>query len=186
MTKKEIIKVDKPKPRYDDSYLETGHKLALLGMNDKDIAFVLCNGDEDLLQDWYLTYPLFTREVIRGRALADAEVAQALFLRATGQIVEEVQRRYADNEKGERKLIGIREYKRYVLPDVKAIELWLKTRQRELWPQDLRTQGPKDASGKPIDTEDDLAQAFMDRIRGRRARLKDDGRADTEDDPELE
>ncbi|NQX77533.1 hypothetical protein [Gilvibacter sp.] len=60
-----------------------GFELALLGLNEKEIAGVL-GVSARTLNNWCKDYPEFLRSIREGRGLADAKVSRALFRSATG------------------------------------------------------------------------------------------------------
>lgn len=165
---------------FRNDYVELGFKLSLLGLNKAQLAVILCEGDEELLDHWLAEYDNFAAHVLKGQVHADAEVANAFFKSATGYPVRETRRRYTVDDKGVERLIYREETEKVVPPSVAAIELWLKTRQRELWPEDVRPRGPEDPGGKPIDTEEDPVDAIMGRLEGIRARVIEHQEADAE------
>lgn len=175
---------------FRNEYVDLGFKLSLLGLDKKQLAVILCEGDEALLDHWLEEYDNFAAHVLKGQVHADAEVANAFFKSATGYPVRETRRRYTVDDKGVERLIYREEIEKTIAPNVAAIELWLKTRQRELWPQDLRPKGPEDPGGKPIDTEEDPVDTIMGRLEGIRDRIIEHERGDeqregrvAEDDP---
>lgn len=157
------------------------YNLALLGLDDQRIADVLCEGDVGVLQHWCKLFHGFAGQIERGRLLADAEVAAALFNRAKGYELDDVRRRYIIKDDGTEKLVGYERRTVHVPASVDAIELWLKTRQPVAWP--LKPIPPEDRlPGDPQVGEDDINFIIrrLESLRDRKQQGAGGDRADPE------
>ena len=101
-----------PNPtKFDESMIETARRLALLGLTDEEIGFVLGVSDRTLRR-WKRAHPEFAAALESGKRPADGAVAAALFRRAVG---------FQDHSG------------RTYPPDPVACIFWLKNRAPELW-----------------------------------------------------
>ncbi len=123
---------DKPNPvgrptSYKPDYAEQAYKLCLLGSTDKEMAdFFLVS--ESTLNLWKQEHQEFSESITRGKVIADAQVAESLFKRATGYVGKKV---VTANVAGV--ISDIKEVKDYVGPDTQAASLWLRNRQSGKW-----------------------------------------------------
>lgn len=111
---------------YRQEYAEQAHKLCLLGFTDKQLA-VFFDVNESTINRWKQKYPEFCKSIKSGKVVADAQVTESLFNRATGIEVTEVEVR----DDGKKKVKRVT--KRPIPPDTTAQIFWLKNRQPELW-----------------------------------------------------
>ena len=111
---------------YRQEYAEQARKLCLLGFTDKQLA-VFFGVNESTINRWKDKYPEFCKSIKSGKVIADAQVAESLFKRATGIEVTEVEVRDDGKKKVERVT------KKHIPPDPTAQIFWLKNRQPELW-----------------------------------------------------
>jgi len=111
---------------YRQEYAEQAYKLCLLGFTDKQLA-VFFGVNESTINRWKQKYPEFCKSIKRGKVIADAQVAESLFKRATGIEVTEVEVR----DDGKKKVKRVT--KKHIPPDTTAQIFWLKNRQSELW-----------------------------------------------------
>lgn len=97
--------------RYDkERHPDLARKYCLLGATDKDLARYF-SVSISTINNWKAAHPEFVDAMGEGKAIADATVAESLYHRAIG----------ADVVEGK-------------LPaDVKAAEIWLRNRRRDLW-----------------------------------------------------
>lgn len=112
--------------KYIPEYNQQAKELALLGATDKAIAEFL-EVDESQIVRWKRKYPEFRLSIRAGKLMADGKVAEALYRKATGFIIE-VQEAFDCN--GKPQLIT---FEKYFPPDTSAIRLWLTNRQKETW-----------------------------------------------------
>jgi hypothetical protein len=68
---------------YREQYAEQAYKLCLLGATDKKMADFF-GVSEQTLNAWKVAQPQFLESITRGKEIADAEIAEALFHRAKG------------------------------------------------------------------------------------------------------
>lgn len=111
---------------YRQEYAEQARKLCLLGFTDKQLA-VFFGVNESTINRWKDKYPEFCKSIKSGKVVADAQVTESLFNRATGIEVTEVEVR----DDGKKKVKRVT--KRPIPPDTTAQIFWLKNRQPELW-----------------------------------------------------
>ena len=111
---------------YRQEYAEQARKLCLLGFTDKQLA-VFFGVNESTINRWKDKYPEFCKSIKSGKVVADAQVAESLFKRATGIEVTEVEVR----DDGKKKVKRVT--KKHIPPDPTAQIFWLKNRQPELW-----------------------------------------------------
>ena len=111
---------------FDPAFVERAYHYALLGTSDVQMASFFAVKPTQLAR-WRREQPLFVQAIAQGRALADAQVAQALFRRATGfELLEEDVRTVS----GE--VVITQVTKRYP-PETSAAIFWLKNRRPDLW-----------------------------------------------------
>lgn len=123
---------DKPKPvgrptSYKPEYAEQAYKLCLLGSTDKEMADFF-GVSEQTLNAWKPEFPEFLESITRGKTIADAQVAESLYKRATGYTGRKV---ITANVAGV--ISDIKEVNDYVGPDTQAASLWLRNRQSAKW-----------------------------------------------------
>lgn len=111
---------------YRQEYAEQARKLCLLGFTDKQLA-VFFGVNESTINRWKQKYPEFCESIKSGKVIADAQVSESLFKRATGIEVTEVEVR----DDGKKKVKRVT--KKHIPPDPTAQIFWLKNRQPELW-----------------------------------------------------
>lgn len=111
---------------YRQEYAEQARKLCLLGFTDKQLA-VFFGVNESTINRWKQKYPEFCKSIKSGKVIADAQVTESLFKRATGIEVTEVEVR----DDGKKKVKRVT--KKHIPPDPTAQIFWLKNRQPELW-----------------------------------------------------
>lgn len=112
--------------RYKKEYAEQAYKYCLLGADDQRLAsfFDVCIAT---IHNWKNNHPEFLDALKRGKDLADAEVADSLFKRATGY--SHVEQKVFNNQ-GE---IDTHDTVKHYPPDPTAIAYWLNNRQRKNW-----------------------------------------------------
>ena len=128
--------------KYKEEYNEQVEKLARLGATDKDLADFF-DVTEQTINNWKLARDGFFESLKKGKLLADANVASALYHRALGYEHEEDKIFVDDGQP-----VIVPTIKHYP-PDTVAGIFWLKNRRPDLW------------RDKPKDDEDDnLQEAF--------------------------
>ncbi|GAB3719608.1 hypothetical protein GCM10027592_63170 [Spirosoma flavus] len=121
------------RPTYYDAdfHVSQGYRLALLGFTVKKLALAF-DVSHQTIKNWFKRYPDFYSAVNRGRVQADAQVAEALYKRATGFEVDTVEVFVIKTSKTEQQ-VKLVDTKTYYPPDPKAALHWLKNRQPANW-----------------------------------------------------
>lgn len=134
--------------KYHERFAKQANKLCLLGARDQDLADFF-EVHRDTIFHWVSLYPEFAEARKQGKMAADAEVAYQLFKRATGTYV----RKEKVLSSGE-----IVEYREELPPDVRAMEFWLKCRNREAWNPKHQVEVSGDANNPLAFLLADIAQ----------------------------
>jgi hypothetical protein len=117
--------------KYKDEYCDQAYKLCLLGATDKDLADFF-EVDERTINNWKDQYEEFFQSLVKGKMLADANVADRLYQRALG----------FEHDSEEIKVIsgGIAgsmiervPIRKIYPPDTVAAKFWLMNRQPDKW-----------------------------------------------------
>ena len=119
--------------KYDEKYNEQVYKLCLLGAKDKELAdfFNVC---EATINNWKIEYPQFLESIKKGKDIADSNVVESLYKRATGYEHPEDK---IFNDSGSPMVVPtIKHYP----PDSTAIIFWLKNRQGKNWRDKTETE----------------------------------------------
>ncbi len=111
---------------YKPEYTEQVYKLCLLGATDEELASFF-NVSEQTINNWKERIEEFCLALKRGKEIADSEVAQKLYHRATGYEHPDV-----DIKMHEGVIIKTELTKHYP-PDTTAAIFWLKNRQKTKW-----------------------------------------------------
>ncbi|OZI74574.1 terminase [Bordetella genomosp. 12] len=124
-------KADQPRKRgrpsaYQEEYAVWAEKLAKLGATDADLADAF-GVTEVTVNTWKKRRPEFSLALKRGKALADAEVADRLYQRALGYTHAEDDIRVCDG------VIVTTPTTKHYPPDTVACIFWLKNRRPDLW-----------------------------------------------------
>jgi hypothetical protein len=111
---------------YKPAYNPQAEKLCKLGATDKELAnFFEVN--EATINRWKKDHPSFCESIKKGKTIADAEVADKLFKRATGYSHRAVK---IFNDQGSALEVP---YTEHYPPDTVAAIFWLKNRQKDKW-----------------------------------------------------
>lgn len=113
---------------YNPEMNEAARKLALLGLTDEEIAEYF-GVDVRTLANWKNEYPAFLHALMEGKTIADANVADSLYRRATGEHVE-YQRAFKNKDSGEVEIITLKSWNP---GDPGAAKLWLTNRRPKQW-----------------------------------------------------
>jgi hypothetical protein len=131
---REKVKMDEKKihnntieKRYESSHIDRGYKLALLGLNNSDLATAF-GVAPSTITDWMQTRPEFKAAIESGRTIADTKVAASLYQRALGY--DRTATKHATHMG---KFMDSVEVIEHVPADVGAAQFWLKNRQKALW-----------------------------------------------------
>ncbi len=125
--------------KYKKEYPSQAYKLCLLGAIDQELAdFFEVN--VDTINEWKKKFVEFSVSIKKGKRLADAEVADKLYQRATGYEHSDLDIKVVNH-----KIVKTTITKHYP-PDTTAGIFWLKNRQKEKWRDKIET-GFTDNSG---------------------------------------
>lgn len=113
---------------YDPSMNETARKLALLGMTNEEMAEFF-GVHVSTFYRWQADNSGFREAVNEGKVIADANVADSLYRRATGEHVQ-MEKVVKNQATGEHQVI---KYMAFVPGETSAAMNWLKNRQRGKW-----------------------------------------------------
>lgn len=122
--------------RYLKAYDEQAYKLCLLGATDERMADIF-NIAVSTLNLWKLKHTSFSESLKKGKAFANADVAEALYNRARGYSHDDV---HIANYMGKPIITKIT---KHYPPDTGAAMAWLKNREPVLWKdrQDINLGG---------------------------------------------
>lgn len=118
---------------YKDEYVNKVYKLSLLGATDKEMADIL-DVCEKTFNNWKEQYPEFLQSIKRGKANADANVADRLYQRAMGFEHDSEEIKVIDGE-----VVRVLVRKIYP-PDATSAIFWLKNRQSDKWRDKTETK----------------------------------------------
>lgn len=123
-------KVGRPTEYKGEETCNLVYKLCLIGLTDKQIADIL-DISEQSFNVWKKKHPKLVESIKAGKDQADAEVALALYKRATGYSHRDTKAQWVQDETGGRWEYAdlIREYP----PDTQAASLWLRNRKSLFW-----------------------------------------------------
>lgn len=102
-------------------------KLARLGFNNDEMATIL-GIDRATFYRWMNKYKGFCDAVTSGKLDPDTNVMNALYRKATGYKYTEVHEVIEDGE-----VVSVKQIKKHMQPDMRAIEMWLINRMPEIW-----------------------------------------------------
>lgn len=127
---------------YRLGYAEQTYKLCLLGATDEQLADFF-EVAVSTIYEWTNQHEQFSEARKKGKDVADAQVAEALFHRALGYEHDAVKIMSYEGDSWEHA------YRKRYPPDTAAAFIWLKNRQPHRWrdKQDIEHSGP---DGKPL------------------------------------
>jgi hypothetical protein len=148
------------KSLYREEFADQARKLCLLGATDKEIAEFF-EVAESTINNWKLEHPAFLESIRAGKVKADADVAESLFKRATGEFVQV--EKLVKTDKG----FEAMRIKQFIPGDPQAAFRWLMNRRRQDW-TDKQVFEHTGANGGPIqhETVQADADAFTSRVAG--------------------
>ena len=115
------------KSLYRPEYADQARKLCLLGATDSELASFFEVSDATI-DNWKKAHPAFLGSIRDGKVKADAEVADSLYRRATGETIqlEKIMKRDDGSFEAVR-------YKQFIPGDPNAAYKWLLNRRRQDW-----------------------------------------------------
>ncbi len=128
--------------KFKAEYIEQAEKLCRLGATDKEVSDFF-DVSESTLNKWKLDHPEFSESLKRGKTIADAEVADKLFKRATGYSHDAIKIMQYEGQPIEVP------YTENYPPDTTACIFWLKNRRPDIW-RDKMTQEHSGPNGAPL------------------------------------
>lgn len=158
------------KSSYRAEFADQARKLCLLGATDKELAGFF-EVSETTIQNWKNAHPAFLASIREGRVVADANVADSLYKRATGEYVQLEKLVKTKGEDGKEQYEAVR-YKGYIPGDPNAAFRWLLNRRRQDWADktELVHSGSIDLVSK--EQRDAAAEAFKRTIADERETLQ--------------
>ena len=120
-----MAKVGRPS-LYKPEYAELAYKFCLLGADDARLAQMF-DVQESTINNWKQEFPEFLEYLKKGKEIADAEIAHALFHRAKGYSHPEVDIKVIEGQIVQTDLV------KHYPPDTGAAMAWLKNRQPKQW-----------------------------------------------------
>jgi hypothetical protein len=117
--------------KYRPEYDEQAEKLCRRGANEELAEFF--GVDTVTIHRWGRSHPNFARALWRGKTIADAEVAQALYESAVGYDSKAMK----VDGLGKQPL----EFRKYLPSNVRACIFWLTNRRPDLWRRSSRPRG---------------------------------------------
>lgn len=120
---------------YDPSMNDQARKLALLGLNNEELAEFF-GVHVSTFYRWQADNSAFREAVNEGKTIADANVADSFYKRATGEHVE-IEKLRTNKVTGESEVIKI---KTYIPGEAPAALNWLKNRQPNKWREKQEVQ----------------------------------------------
>lgn len=130
--------------KFDQLKCAQAEKLCKLGATDKELADFF-EVTESTISLWKVEHAEFSEALKKGKELADAEVGERLFQRATGYSHPDV---HVSNYQGTVTMTPI--IKHYA-PDTTACIFWLKNRRPDVWRDRVEHTG---RDGGPIQTQE--------------------------------
>lgn len=137
--------------KYDIKYNKQAYKLCLLGATDQELADFF-EVAIDTISEWKNVYPKFSASIKRGKAQADANVADRLYKRAMGFEHDSEEIKVVSDGNGQGSSVERVPIRKVYPPDTVAAIFWLKNRQPGKWrdKQDIdHTSGGDKITGPP-------------------------------------
>lgn len=116
--------------KYKEEYNKQTYKLSLLGATDKELADFF-DVNEDTINEWKKVHAKFSESIKKGKAQADANVANRLYQRALG--FEHDSEEIKVISVGKESIIERVPIRKVYPPDPTAAIFWLKNRQPSKW-----------------------------------------------------
>jgi hypothetical protein len=134
--------------KYRDTYPIVAKAVLRRGLTLENLAEIL-DCTRETINQWRHTYPDFDDALREGKAEADSAVEDSLYRRAVGFEYEETKVIAMKGKGGDDAVQRVEKVKKVVVPDVKAISLWLTNRRPDLW-REVRAQEISGKDGAPL------------------------------------
>lgn len=118
--------------KYKEEYCDQARKLCLLGAIDEEIADFF-NVHVDTIYEWKKVHEEFSEAIKSGKELADANIAQRLYERASGFEHDSEEIKVVSDGQGAGSSVERVPVKKIYPPDTTAAIFWLKNRQPDKW-----------------------------------------------------
>ncbi|MFZ5784098.1 MAG: hypothetical protein ACOY4R_28215 [Pseudomonadota bacterium] len=115
-----------PASSFKSEYCTIARKFCILGATNENLAEFF-EVSLATIGNWLRDFPEFKEAVRQGRTVADADVAEKLYSRATGYDHEAS--RWFQTPDGPQEV----KVTRHIPPDTAACMFWLRNRRRDLW-----------------------------------------------------
>lgn len=135
-------KVGRPS-KFKLEFIDQAKKLCKLGLTDKELAEFF-EVAESTLNLWKREHPGFSESLKGGKAIADAEVVEKLYQRATGYEHPEDDIRAVNGE------IVITPTIKHYPPDTTAAIFWMKNRQPQKWRDKVEPSLEDEQAPQPV------------------------------------
>jgi hypothetical protein len=119
------------KSAYRPEFADQARKLCLLGATDAELASFF-EVSETTINNWKHAHAAFLVSIQEGRVVADANVADSLYKRATGEYVQLEKLVKVKGDDGKETFEAVR-YRGYIPGDPNAAFRWLLNRRRQNW-----------------------------------------------------
>lgn len=130
--KKTKQKVGAP-TRYDAAvHVPWAASLAKLGCTDAEIAEAFGISVRTLYR-WNKAHTEFCHALKRNKSMADSDIAESLYMRATGRAVRKTKKKRITKDANGNKNEVIEQVEETLPPDTTALIFWLKNRQPKMW-----------------------------------------------------
>lgn len=124
---------------FKQEYVKQVYQLCLLGATDKDIADFF-SVTEQTINNWKNDFPEFFESLREGKEIADMHIANKLYNRAEGAIINtqqafKLKKKYTDENgnKIEDEVVEVVDLQQELPPDTTAMIFWLKNRKSTKW-----------------------------------------------------
>ena len=115
-----------PASSFKPDYCKLARKFCILGATNENLADAF-EVSVATISNWLRDFPEFKEAVTQGRMVADADVAERLYTRATGYDREGS--RWFQTPEGPQEVKVTQHY----APETAACMFWLRNRRRDLW-----------------------------------------------------
>jgi transposase-like protein len=119
--------------KYDANvHVAWGASLAKLGATGAEIAEAFGISERTLYR-WCNAHVEFCQALKKNKSIADSEIAESLYMKATGRATRKTQRKRITKDANGSKYEVIEKVEETLPPDTTALIFWLKNRQPQMW-----------------------------------------------------